>query len=77
MLRIGEDVRLSVQLVETPGGTVVWTQTFHTSLGDLFQLQDQLTSRSVESLALPLTAREKRMLKHDAPATAKAYEFYL
>lgn len=77
VLRIGEDVRLNVQLVETPGGTVVWTQSSHTSLGDLFHLQDQLTSRIVESLALPLTAREHRMLKHDVPATAKAYEFYL
>jgi hypothetical protein len=43
----------------------------------LFHLQDQLTSRIVESLALPLTVREQRMLKHDVPATAKAYEFYL
>jgi tetratricopeptide (TPR) repeat protein len=31
----------------------------------------------VESLSLPLTTREHRMLKHDVPASAKAYEFYL
>jgi tetratricopeptide (TPR) repeat protein len=31
----------------------------------------------VESLSLPLTAREERLLKHDVPASATAYEFYL
>src|SRR5262249_19313251 len=77
VLRIGEAVRLNVQLVEAPGGAVVWSQSSQVSLADLFGLQDQVTSRIVESLALPLTAREHRILKHDVPATAKAYEFYL
>jgi tetratricopeptide (TPR) repeat protein len=47
------------------------------SLGDLFTVQDHLASRIVESLSLPLTTREHRMLKRDVPASAKAYEFYL
>lgn len=31
----------------------------------------------VESLALPLSGRERRALGHDVPSNAKAYEFYL
>jgi TolB-like protein len=77
LVRVGEQLRGSTQLVEAPGGTVVWSQTSQLSLGDLFTLQDDLASRIVESLSLPLTTREHRMLKHDVPATAKAYEFYL
>jgi tetratricopeptide (TPR) repeat protein len=46
-------------------------------VGDVFQLQDALTSRIVESLALPLSARERRAIRHDVPASATAYEFYL
>ena len=77
LLRAGEQLRVSTQLVEAPGGTLVWSQTSQLSLGDIFKLQDDLTSRIVESLSLPLTTREHRMLKHDVPASAKAYEFYL
>jgi tetratricopeptide (TPR) repeat protein len=68
---------VTAQLAEAPHGTVRWSQTTQVTLGDIFQLQDALTSRIVESLAVPLSARDERMLKRDVPATAKAYEFYL
>jgi tetratricopeptide (TPR) repeat protein len=47
------------------------------ALGDIFQLQDTLARQIVESLALPLSGRERRALDHDVPSNAKAYEFYL
>jgi serine/threonine protein kinase/tetratricopeptide (TPR) repeat protein len=77
LVRAGEQLRVSTQLVEAPDGTLVWSQTSQLPLGDLFTLQDDLAARIVESLSLPLTTREQRMLKHDVPASAKAYEFYL
>ena len=77
LLRAGDQVRVTTQLVEVPGGTVRWSQTTQVRLGDIFQLQDALTTRIVESLAVPLSARDERNLKRDVPATAKAYEFYL
>jgi len=46
-------------------------------LSDIFQLQDTLVSGVVESLALPLTAGERKQLAHDAPASATAYDLYL
>jgi len=77
LVRAGEQLRVSTQLVESPGGTLVWSHASQLSLGDIFKLQDDLATRIVESLSLPLTAREHRMLTHDVPASAKAYEFYL
>ena len=47
------------------------------ALGDLFSLQDDFTRRIVESLSIPLSQREKRLMGHDVPATARAYEYYL
>jgi serine/threonine protein kinase len=76
-IRAGDQLRVSAQLVAAPDGAVVWSQTAQVPLGNLFTLQDNLASRIVESLSLPLTEREHRLLKHDVPATAKAYEFYL
>ena len=47
------------------------------ALGDVFELQGDFTQRIVESLSIPLPRREEQLLKHDVPATARAYEFYL
>jgi len=77
MLRAGTQVRVTSQLLEAPAGTLLWTHTAQGPAGDLFALQDDLTQRIVDALALPLTAREKRQLRRDVPATAHAYERYL
>ena len=77
LLRAGDQLRVSTQLVEAPGGTVIWSLISQAPLGDVFKLQDELTQRIVDSLSLPLTAREERMLKHDVPSNARAYESYL
>jgi serine/threonine protein kinase/tetratricopeptide (TPR) repeat protein len=77
LLRANDQLRVTTQLAEVTSGTVLWSQTTQVQLGDVFQLQDSLTSRIVESLAVPLSARDERTLKRDVPASAKAYEFYL
>lgn len=73
----GQDIRVSSQLVEAVTGTAIWTNTSIISAKDAFALQDQLVDRIVQSLMLPLTARERGLLKHDVPANAAAYECYL
>ncbi len=77
LLRAADQLRVTTQLLEAPDGTVIWSHTAQVLFGDIFQLQDDLASRIVSSLSLPLTAPEHRVLKHDVPASAKAYEFYL
>jgi TolB-like protein len=77
LLRSGEQLRVSTQLTELPAGTLLWSQTSQVTLGDIFQVQDELAHRIVGSLSLPLSAREQRMLKRDVPVSAKAYEFFL
>ena len=57
LLRSGGQLRASVQLVEADAGAVVWSQTVQVGLQDVFQLQDQVVTRIVDSLALPLNAR--------------------
>jgi serine/threonine protein kinase len=77
LLASGGQLRVSTQLVEAPSGTLIWANTSQLAMQDIFQLQDELVNRIVESLSLPLTAREHRRLKRDVPASATAYEFYL
>jgi TolB-like protein len=77
LLRAGDQVRVTAQLVDTPGGTVRWSKTVQASMGDLFQLQDDLARTIVESLAIPLSGTERQRLHHDLPTSARAYELYL
>lgn len=77
ILRAGDQVRLSAQLAEAPGGAVVWSDALQVAFSDIFQLHDTLVHKLVDALQIPLTAREHRLIGRDVPATAKAYEFFL
>ena len=76
-MRSADQVRVTAQLLEAPAGTVLWSRTFQSPIHDLFELQDALTGQIVESLAVPLSTRERDALRHDAPLSAQAYELYL
>src|SRR6185436_19540197 len=56
LLRAGDQLRATAQLVEAPGGVLLTSQTVQAPLGDLFRLQDDLARRVVEGLSLPLGA---------------------
>ncbi len=71
LLRAGEQVRVTAQLVDAREGTVLWSHAPHVALRDVFQLQDQLVDLIVSSLSLSLTAREHRTLKVDVPASPR------
>ena len=77
LLRAAQQIRVTVQLVKVPDGTVLWSHAPQVTLRDVFQLQDQIVAHIVESLSLSLTAREHRRLKADMPASPTAYEFFL
>ena len=77
LLRAGAQIRVTSQLVEVPSGTVLWSQSSQTTVGDMFELQDNLTQRIVESLELPLSERDARLVRRDVPASPRAHEFYL
>jgi tetratricopeptide (TPR) repeat protein len=77
LLSSGDRLRVSAQLIEAPSGTVLRTETVDAAHGGVFQVQDELTRRIVETLKVPLSARDRRALDRDVPASPEAYEFYL
>lgn len=77
LMRAGDQLRVSAQLVDAPAGTVQWSHRSQTALGDLFALQDELTRQIVASLAVPLSGDEEQALQRDVPASPEAYECYL
>ena len=77
LLHAGGRIRVNVQLVETPSGTVLWSRALQVPLDDLFSIQDSVCSAVVDALALPLSSRERRQLHRDVPASPEAYAHYL
>jgi serine/threonine protein kinase/Tfp pilus assembly protein PilF len=77
LMSAGSRLRLNAELLEVPSGTVVWSLQEDVEIGDLFKLQDDLASRVVEGVAIPLTSHEQARLHRDVPANPDAYEFYL
>jgi serine/threonine-protein kinase len=76
LLRSGEQLRLTSQLVEATSGTLVSSFTTQSPVGDVFRLQDELAERLVRALSLTLVGREEGR-RRDVPASARGYELFL
>jgi len=77
LLHAGKSVRVAVQLIEVPSGTVRWSHTAQVPLDDLFTIQDSVGSAVVDAFALKLSKKEHDGLRQDVPAKPEAYEQYL
>ena len=77
LVRVSDQLRVTTQLTAVPAGTLLWSQTSQVSIGELFRVQDELTHRVVDSLAIPLTASDRGLLTRDAPSNERAYDYYL
>jgi len=73
----GDQLRVSAELIHAPTGTLVGSHVCQIKRDNLIEVQDSLVRGIVELLRLRLTERERRVLAHNVPASARAYEFYL
>src|SRR4051812_32542820 len=77
LLHDEEGVRVNAQLMHVPDGTVLWSGMAQAPREGVFRLQDTLTRRILDGLAVQLTPKERRRLDGDVPASGRAYELYL
>lgn len=77
LLKVGEELRITAQLAEVPGGTLIWSHSSQARTGELLQLHDELVRRVVESVLPSLGAAEDEALRQDRPASPELYELYL
>ena len=72
--RAGPRIRVSVELAETTGGSVVWAKNFDGVSDDLFALQDQITGRVVGTIAPQVHEAELRRALRKRPDSLEAYD---
>lgn len=77
LLTVGEQLRITTQLVELPSGTLLWSHSSQATTRELLQLHDDLVRRVVESVLPSLTVQEHQSLQQDRPASPTVYQLYL
>jgi TolB-like protein len=75
--RSGNRLRIAAQLVDAELGTSLWAERFEGNLQDIFDLQDQVTSRVAGAIAPRLEAAEIERVKRKPTASLDAYDHFL
>jgi TolB-like protein len=75
LLRSGQQLRITAQLIDASTGTVMGAATVHGSVGDIFALEDALVNASMKLLT-PVIAGEAKP-RREVPANPRAYELFL
>jgi serine/threonine-protein kinase len=73
--KLGNRIRLTVQLVDTTNGYQRWSETYDRILENVFALQEELSRAIVD--ALPLTSTRVRTLVNPGTESLDAYTLYL
>ena len=76
MRRSGDRLRVTARLSETREGQQVWAQRFDRQLGDIFDIQDEITSEIVTAMDIKLVSGEPARVVRNAVKNLKALEYY-
>ncbi len=73
----GDQLRTTVRLLRVGDGSTLWAGTFDERLPDIFSVQDSISQRVVEALALQLTEAQRSRLTRRDTSDSEAYQLYL
>ena len=74
--KAGNRIRIAGQLIDATSGSHVWADRFESDLGDIFELQDHVTSSVVGAIAPSLELAEIARARQKA-GSLLAYDYYL
>jgi eukaryotic-like serine/threonine-protein kinase len=77
MMQSGGSLRIGTELVDVATGSQLWGAQFDRQPGDIFVIQDEISSEISEKLRLQLTRGEKKRLIKRHTEDAEAYRLYL
>jgi TolB-like protein/DNA-binding winged helix-turn-helix (wHTH) protein/Flp pilus assembly protein TadD len=77
VLRSGDRVRITAQLIEASTDKHLWSQSYEGELRDTLALQNRVASAIADQIRINLTPREQAALKDVKVVNPEAYESYL
>ncbi len=75
--RVGERIRVSVQLIRTSDNATIWSENFDDNFTNFFSVQDSISQQVVQALALQIDEKEREKLNQHGTANPAAYQDYL
>ncbi|HEN21115.1 MAG TPA: hypothetical protein ENN86_03800, partial [Desulfobacteraceae bacterium] len=75
--KAGKRLRISAQLINAADGYLLWSEKFDRSIGDIFDIQDELSLSIVNHLKIKLLSGEKAALEKHHTNNPEAYTLYL
>ena len=75
--KAGNRVRVTAQLIEAETGTHVWAERYDRAIGDIFELQDEITVKVVGAIEPSLRQAEIERARRKRPDNLDAYDLYL
>ena len=75
--KAGNRIRVTAQLIEAESGTHVWAERYDRPIGDIFDLQDELTLNVIGAIEPSLRQAEIERAKRKRPENLDAYDLYL
>jgi TolB-like protein/DNA-binding winged helix-turn-helix (wHTH) protein/Flp pilus assembly protein TadD len=77
VLRSGDQVRISTQLIRVPADEQVWSRSYEGDLRDALALQSKVAQAIAEQIRATLSSRQREALRQVRPVNPSAYEAYL
>ncbi len=75
--RLGDHVRVTTRLIRVADGFALWAGTFDQKFTDVFAVQDAISQKVVQALALQLSGEEEQRLGRRGTSNIEAYQLYL
>ena len=76
--KIGNNVRITAQLIEAKTDVHLWSETYDRNLTDIFSIQTEVAENVAKGLKATLTSKETSMIQNASKTTNQlAYDFYL
>ena len=77
LIQSGGSLRIGTELVDVATGSQLWGEQYNRKPGDIFAIQDDISSEISEKLRLKLTRAEKKRLIRHQTDDPEAYRLYL
>src|SRR5947209_1842564 len=77
MQKVGDQLRLTVQLVRVSDGASLWAGTFDDKFTNIFAVQDSISSQVAQALVSHLTGDEQQRIVKHYTDNIEAYQLYL
>jgi DNA-binding winged helix-turn-helix (wHTH) protein/TolB-like protein/Tfp pilus assembly protein PilF len=75
-LRVGDQLRITVNLIKVSDGTLLWAEKFDQRFTDIFAIQDRVSQQVAQRLWLKLSPTEQARLTKRYTSNPIAYSYY-